>query len=82
METKTIKISGDNYHWLVGIAGELQREEGKPVSIDSALTSLRKPQKKTLLDLGDWKDDKEMQKIFDDIVKQRRQYKGRRIATW
>ncbi len=42
MTSKTIKISEDNYRWLVELSGEIQKELGKPVSIDKALKTLHK----------------------------------------
>lgn len=49
MDTKTIKISSDNYKWLMKVAGELQHETGKSTSIDAALRSMRQ---KKISDLG------------------------------
>lgn len=51
---KTIKISDENYVWLTRVAGKLQQERGYPVSIDIALTSLRKGKSITEL-AGSWK---------------------------
>lgn len=42
METKTIKISEENYRWLSSVAGELQSAKGKPVSLDAALTFIHR----------------------------------------
>ncbi len=40
MRTKTVKISDEHYRALCGVAGDLQKELGKPISVDRALTSL------------------------------------------
>lgn len=54
MDTKTVKISTVNYRMLCEYAGELQKECGRPVSIDKTLSVLLK--KGTLSDLaGSWK---------------------------
>lgn len=39
---KTIKISEHNYEWLCSVAGKLQKEAGKRISIDQALQHLHK----------------------------------------
>lgn len=68
MNTKTIKISEDNYRWLIGVAGELQQREGKSTSIDSALSRFRQTR---LSDLsGKWKgSDRELEQIKAAIAK-------------
>jgi len=57
---KTIKISEENYKWLVSYAGKLQERTQEPVSLDKALSSLR-PQKLSTY-AGMWKeyDDKKL----------------------
>jgi predicted CopG family antitoxin len=50
MTLKTIKISEENYRWLCSKAGEIQKELGNQVSIDRAISSLRK--KRSLSDLA------------------------------
>lgn len=69
METKTIKISQENYKWLSRLAGELQTELGEPVSLDGALTYIHK--KKKLSDLaGSWKmSNKEAEAFINDNKK-------------
>ena len=42
METKTVKISEENYKKIRKFAGELQKEIGEPVSVDRALSFLFK----------------------------------------
>ena len=68
MDTKTIKISADNYKWLVKVAGELQQETGKTISIDAALKTLRQ---KKISDLGgSWQmKDKEYNTIKKELRK-------------
>ncbi|MEK6825309.1 MAG: hypothetical protein AABY00_00830 [Nanoarchaeota archaeon] len=41
METKTIKISKENYMWLTRLAAALQKEEGTPISFDKAVTEIK-----------------------------------------
>ncbi|MAE50034.1 hypothetical protein CMI48_04390 [Candidatus Pacearchaeota archaeon] len=41
METKTIKLNENNYRWLAGVAAEIQKRKGAPVSMDEALSSMR-----------------------------------------
>lgn len=69
MDTKTIKISSDNYKWLMKVAGELQQETGKNTSIDAAIRKLRQ---KRISDLGGtWKmTDKELRE-FKKTLKER-----------
>ncbi len=60
MSTKAIKISEDNYNWLVGIAGDLQKIEGKSVSIDKAISYIKEGEKIRSSDVlkkvaGSWK---------------------------
>jgi len=42
MPGKVIKISEDNYGWLLKIASDLQKKLGRPVSFDEALTEIKK----------------------------------------
>lgn len=60
---KTIKISEENYKWLVRYAGRLQEKTGEPVSLDKALSKLR-PQNLHAY-AGFWKeyDDKKLKRI-------------------
>ena len=69
METKTIKISKKNYHWLCQEAGRLQEKERKMISIDDALTSIHNKMKVNFSDLaGLWKTDKkEADKLLKEI---------------
>lgn len=56
METKTIKISEENYRWLARLAAKLQQEQGNPVSFNEAINELKSKKKRSLLDLaGSWK---------------------------
>ncbi len=67
METKTVKMSANNYKALCEMAGELQAEWGEPVSIDKALTFLVHQTK--LSDLaGSWKmSDKETEEFLKTV---------------
>ncbi|MEK6953144.1 MAG: hypothetical protein AABX29_09095 [Nanoarchaeota archaeon] len=69
METKTIKISKENYEWLCEEAGKLQAKEKKTVSIDEALSKLHKKMNGKISDLaGAWKmDDKEVETFMEDL---------------
>ncbi len=68
MVTKAIKISEENYHWLIHYAADIQKESNKPVSIDAALTTLRSSSIAHLR--GTWKmGDQEAEKIISDIHK-------------
>ena len=51
---KSVKIREENYQWLGSVAGELQRQRCRPVSIDEALSWLQK--RGRLSDVaGSWK---------------------------
>lgn len=66
MALKTIKISEENYKWLVELSGELQKEMGHPVSLDKALKMLHKGRLSELA--GSWKmSDKEAETIAKKI---------------
>ena len=71
METKTIKISKENYQWLCQEAGKLQEKEKRSVSIDEALTFVHRKVKKRLSTLaGGWKmSDKEVKTFIEDLEK-------------
>ncbi|MEK6947919.1 MAG: hypothetical protein AABX19_01625 [Nanoarchaeota archaeon] len=45
MTTKPIKISEENYGWLLQVAGDLQKIKGKNITLDNALTYIRKYKK-------------------------------------
>lgn len=53
MSLKAIKISEENYVWLVGLSSEFQKELGRPVSLDGALRLIHRGK---LIELaGAWK---------------------------
>ena len=60
MDSKTIKISKENYLWLLKIAAELQKKHNKPISFDYVIENLKKnkmKKKKSIMDFaGIWKD--------------------------
>lgn len=68
--TKAIKISKENYEWLSKLAGNLQAEKGQHVSIDEALTHLKKS-KRSIMDLaGSWEmSDKEAEELKRSLRK-------------
>lgn len=80
MEAKTIKISEENYRWLLHLAGELQKIYGKPVSFDNTLTELKKMKRKKISNLaGSWKmSDAESEEFMSDI---KRGWKKWKIAS-
>lgn len=57
MTSKTIKISEENYRWLLEIAAEMQKEYGKPISFDDTLDNIKnKKERKSIMALaGSWK---------------------------
>ena len=75
MESKTIKISQENYRWLLRIASDMQNEHGKLVTFDNAIESLKKcnmKEKKDIMDFaGIWEDmtDEEAEKLKKDLRK-------------
>ncbi|MAG02208.1 antitoxin [Candidatus Pacearchaeota archaeon] len=75
MESKTIKISKDNYIWLLRKAAELQKEYHKPVSFDYVIENLKNnkmKKKKSIMEFaGIWGDmtDEEAEKLKKDIRK-------------
>ncbi len=76
MESKTIKVSKENYLWLLRIAAELQKQSHKPVTFDVVINNLKEcktMKKKKLSDLaGSWKmSDEEAKKMKDNIKKLR-----------
>jgi hypothetical protein len=38
---KVIKIKEENYKWLLKIASDIQKKEGRPVSFDEALSEVK-----------------------------------------
>ncbi len=71
MTSKTIKISEENYRWLLGLASELQKERGKLVSFDEAIEELKEDKKGDIMELaGRWKmSDKEAKEFMKGIRK-------------
>lgn len=69
METKTIKISKENYVWLLNLAIELQKVKERPVSFDEAIFSLKKIKNQNISELaGTWiSSEAEANKIKKDI---------------
>lgn len=73
MESKTIKISKENYLWLLKLATEIQKNYHKPVSFDFVLENLKNnnmKKKKNIMDFaGIWKNmtNEEAEKLKEDI---------------
>lgn len=79
MESKTIKISKENYLWLLKLAGDLQKEEGRIISFDDAINKLKskKMKKTSILEFaGRWKmSDEEAEKLKKDLRKGYKKWK-------
>ena len=75
MESKSIKISKENYLWLLKIAAELQQNQEKPVSFDEAISELKEKKMKKGKDImefaGIWENmtDEEAKKLKKDLKK-------------
>jgi hypothetical protein len=41
MGSKAIKVKDENYQWLLKIAADIQKKQGKPASFDDALTEIK-----------------------------------------
>ena len=69
MSTKTVKISEENYKWLCEVAGSAQAEGKRMVSIDEALTKIKRKTRGDFTDLiGSWKmSDKEAEEFMHDL---------------
>ena len=82
MTSKTIKISEENYRWLLQIAAELQKRREQIVTFDIALSELRgeKMKNKKLSDLaGRWRmSDEEWKRIKKDL---KRGWRGWKIPS-
>ena len=77
MQSRAIKISEENYLWLLEIASNAQKKLGRPVSFDEALNGLKKgkmKKKKDIMELaGSWKmSDEEAKKLITEIYKERK----------
>jgi len=76
MTSKTIKISEENYKWLLRIATEVQKRKESIATFDDALIELKqKKEKGDILKLaGAWKNisDKEADKILSHIYTERK----------
>ncbi len=65
---KTIKISDENYVWLTKYAGKIQTNTGQPISIDAALSYVKKSRELSTL-AGAWKlPEKEVKKTTTVIT--------------
>ena len=67
-KTKTIKVSEKTYGWLMGLAGDMQSEAGRRVSIDETIYSMKKEKLSDLA--GKWKmNDKEAKEFMKEMKK-------------
>ncbi len=58
MESKTIKVSEENYRWLLTVAATLQKDRGRRISFDEAIENMKtgRTNARNLLKLaGSWK---------------------------
>ncbi len=71
MSTRAVKLSDENYKWLCEVAGSAQAEEKRMVSIDEAVSKIRKKLSGKLSDLGgSWKmSDKEAKELMEELRK-------------
>ncbi len=69
MATKAIKISEENYEWLAELAGEIQIETGEPISLDKALSYVRRQRGLSNLAGKSKMTNKEVKKLFKDLDK-------------
>ncbi len=69
MATKAVKLSEENYEWLCEVAGTSQAEEKRMVSIDEAVSKIRRRLSGKLSDLGGiWKmSDKEAEGLMREL---------------
>ena len=72
MTTKTVKLSEENYRWLCEVAGNMQAEEKRTVSLDDALRQVKSKvsakQGKFGDLIGSWKmSDKEAKDFMRDL---------------
>ena len=69
MSTKAVKLSDENYKWLCQVAGDLQAKEKRMVSIDEALSRVKKQVYGKFSDvIGSWKmSDKEVDEFKRDL---------------
>ena len=75
MESKSIKVSKENYIWLLKLAGELQKNEERVISFDDAINELKEKKMKKKKDImefaGIWEDmsDKEAERLKKELKK-------------
>lgn len=71
---KAIKISDENYLWLLKLAAELQKERGRVVSFDETLGEVRNRRKMKLAKLaGSWKmSDSKAKKLIGSLYSERK----------
>jgi predicted CopG family antitoxin len=77
MVSRAIKISEENYIWLLKLAGDIQKKRNRPVSFDDTLDVLKRnkiEKKDKLMSLaGSWKmSDKEAGEIINGIYRERK----------
>ena len=70
METKVIKISRENYDWLLSVASVIQKTENRSATFDDAISKIRKQRVSDLA--GTWKiSKKEADELIKDIYESR-----------
>ncbi len=79
---KSVKISKKNYESLARMAGELQKQRGRPVSIDEAISWLQNKGKGDIMGFaGRWHGSREeMDAIFSRIFVERKKSRPRELG--
>ena len=79
---RTIKISEENYKWLLRVASDLQKKKGEKISFDDTLKELKNKktgEKKDIMALaGRWKiSETDANNLIENIYKERKIISGR-----
>lgn len=74
METKVIKISKENYDWLLSVATRMREEEKRTVTFDDALNKIKKQRISDLA--GSWKiSENESKELINEITRSRESWR-------
>ncbi len=81
MASRTIKVSEENYKWLLGLAADLQKKREEKVSFDDTLGDLKDKKKGDILELaGSWKmSDKEWKELNKSLRRGWKKWKTRSV---
>ena len=79
---KSVKISKENYEKLARLAGELQKQKGRPVSIDEAVSWLQNKGRGDITEFaGKWHGSREeMDSVFGRVFAERKKSKPRDLG--